>query len=153
MQVILLEKIRNLGDLGDTVKVKSGYGRNFLIPQGKAAFASEENLAQFEERRAELEKKAQDKLDAANARAEKLQALSLNIEVLASDEGKLYGSVGPSDVMAAVESHGLEVARREVVMPNGPIHEVGDHDIDIIVHSDVTVTLTLSINKLESNKE
>ncbi len=145
MQVILLEKIRNLGNLGDTVKVKSGFGRNFLIPHGKAVFASKENAASFEKRRAELEKKAQEKLSAAEGRAEKLKALSLSIDALSSDEGKLYGSVGVNEIAQLINDNGVEVARKEVVMPLGAIHEVGEHAFDVLLHSDVTVAMTIQV--------
>ena len=145
MQVILLEKIRNLGDLGDTVKVKSGYGRNYLIPQGKAVFASKENAVVFEKRRAELEKKAQEKLAQAESRAKKIQALSLHIDALSSDEGKLYGSVGVNEITKAIADKGIEVARQEIVMPLGAIHEVGSHQFDVILHSDVTVSMSVQV--------
>lgn len=145
MQVILLEKIRNLGDLGDTVKVKSGYGRNYLIPQGKAVFASKENAVVFEKRRAELEKKAQEKLAQAESRAKQIQALSLHIDALSSDEGKLYGSVGVNEIAKAIADKGIEVARQEIVMPLGAIHEVGSHQFDVILHSDVTVSMSVQV--------
>lgn len=145
MQVILLEKIRNLGGLGQTVNVKPGFGRNFLIPYGKAVFANKENQAAFEERRAELEKKEQDKLNIAEARAQKLSALKLSIEALASDEGKLYGSVGINEVTKLINDMGVEVCRKEVSMPTGPIHNIGDYTVDIQLHSDVVVTLELVV--------
>lgn len=153
MQVILLEKIRNVGDLGDTVKVKSGFGRNFLIPQGKAVFASKENAAVFEERRVELEKKAQDKLNAAEARAAQLAKLSLSIEALSSDEGKLYGSVGVNEIAKAISEQGVEIARKEIVMPLGAIHEVGEHNFDILLHSDVTVPMMIQVGSSVSSSE
>jgi large subunit ribosomal protein L9 len=153
MQVILLEKIRNLGDLGDTVKVKSGFGRNFLIPHGKAVFASKENEAVFEGRRSELEKKAKDKLDIAEARATKLRALSLKIVALASDEGKLYGSVGVNELAKLILDLGVEVSRKEIIMSLGPIHNIGEHLIDVQLHTDVTVSLTVSVSSPEQDKE
>lgn len=152
MQVILLEKIRNLGDLGQTVKVKSGFGRNFLIPHGKAVFASKENEVVFEQRRAELEKKEQDKLALAQSRAAQLEALNLNIDALASDEGKLYGSIGVNDITKLIVDSGVEVSRKEVVMSLGPIHNLGEHTVDIQLHSDVMVTLTVSVSSSESKE-
>lgn len=145
MQVILLEKIRNLGGLGETVNVKPGFGRNFLIPYGKAVFASKENQAAFEERRAELEKKEQDKLNVAQGRAQKLSVLKLSIEALASEEGKLYGSVGVNEVTKLINDMGVEVSRKEVSLPSGPIHNVGDYTVDIQLHSDVAVSLELVV--------
>lgn len=153
MQVILLEKIRNLGDLGDTVKVKAGLGRNFLIPYGKAVFASKENEAVFESRRSELEKKAKDKLDVAEARAAKLRALSLKIIALASDEGKLYGSVGVNEIAKLIEDEGVEVSRKEIIMSLGPIHNVGEHIVDVQLHTDVTVSLTVSVSSPDQDKD
>ena len=153
MQVILLEKIRNLGDLGDTVKVKSGYGRNFLIPQGKAVFASKENATVFEKRRAELEKIAQEKLSVAQTRAAKLENLSLHIDALSSDEGKLYGSVGVNEIAQAIADKGVEVERKEIVMPLGAIRQVGEHAFDVILHSDVTVPMMVQVGSVETPEE
>ncbi len=153
MQVILLEKIRNLGDLGDTVKVKSGFGRNFLIPHGKAVFASKENETVFEGRREELEKKAKEKLDIAEVRAAKLRALSLKIVALAGDEGKLYGSVGVNELAKLIEELGVEVSRKELIMSLGPIHYVGEHIVDVQLHTDVTVSLTVSVSSPDQDKE
>lgn len=146
MEVILLEKIRNLGNLGDKVRVKAGYGRNFLIPQAKAVAATEDNLAKFEERRAELEEKAAKLLESAEQRASQINALELNIEALASDEGKLYGSVGPNEVSDAIVAAGVQVDRREVNMPEGPIHSVGEYEIEIQVHSDVVARVKLTVD-------
>jgi large subunit ribosomal protein L9 len=146
MQLILLEKVRNLGDLGQTVNVKSGYGRNFLIPQGKAVFASNDNVNAFEARRAELEQKAAERLADAEVRAEKLQSLSLAVKALASDEGKLYGSVGPNELAEAIALSGVEVSRRDIIMPLGPIHETGDHQFDVQLHSDINITLSVSVD-------
>jgi large subunit ribosomal protein L9 len=153
MQVILLEKIRNLGDLGETVKVKSGFGRNFLIPHGRAVFASKQNEIVFEERRTELEKKEQDKLTLANERAAKLALLDLNIETLASDEGKLYGSIGLNEIAKLITDAGVEVSRKEVVMSLGSIHYLGEHSIDVQLHSDVMATLTVTVFSSEAKKE
>jgi len=138
MEVILLEKVPNLGNLGDQVKVRPGYGRNFLIPGKKAVPATTENIKMFEERRAELEKTAAESLTAAQARADALAQLAqVTIQANAGDEGKLFGSVGPADIADALTSAGAEVSKSEVLMPEGPIHEVGAFDVDIRVHSDV----------------
>ncbi len=145
MQVILLEKIKNLGNLGDKVNVKPGYGRNYLIPQSKAVFATEKNLAHFEQRRAELEKKALQLFAQAEQRAAKLNDLLITIAAQASDEGKLYGSVGPSEIKDALLARSVEVSKREIAMPEGPLHSVGQYVIDILVHSDVTAKLQVEI--------
>lgn len=146
MEVILLEKVRNLGSLGDQVKVKSGYGRNFLLPKGKAVIASKENIAKFEERRAELEAKAAEKLNAAKARAEKLAALaSITIEARAGDEGKLFGSVAAGDIADALTAAGVEVAKLEVLMPDGAIRNTGEFVLSIQLHSDLTQDVTIQV--------
>jgi large subunit ribosomal protein L9 len=145
MNVILLERVQNLGDLGDQVNVKAGYGRNFLIPQGKAVSASKENVARFEERRAELEKAAAEKLAAAEARKTALEALEITIAQQAGDEGKLFGSVGTHDIAEAITAAGTEVSRAEVRLPEGSLRQVGDYEIDIDLHSDVTATVKLSV--------
>lgn len=145
MDVILLEKVRNLGNLGDRVQVKSGYGRNFLVPQQKAVFATAANIAEFESKRAELEKKAQKIQSAAEQRAAKLNDLTLMIEVMASEEGKLYGSVGPNEIMQALQNRSVEISKREIMMPEGPIHSVGDYVVEIQVHSDVVANLQVQI--------
>lgn len=146
MEVILLEKVPNLGSLGDQVKVRPGYGRNFLIPSKKAVPATADNIKMFEERRAELEKAAAEMLAAAQARAESLAQLgSITIKANASDEGKLFGSVGPIEISDAVTAAGVEIAKSEVLMPTGPIHEVGENSIDIRLHSDVTQAVTIVV--------
>lgn len=145
MQVILLEKIRRLGELGDTVKVKSGYGRNFLIPQGKAVSATEANKKFFEQRRAELEKKQAEVLAAAQARAEKLAALTVTIASKAGDEGKLFGSVGTRDIAEAVTKAGVAIEKSEVRLPNGALRMVGEYDIAIALHSEVAGTVKVAI--------
>ncbi len=145
MDVILLEKVANLGSLGDTVKVRSGYGRNFLIPQGKAKPATAENVAYFEAQRAELERKAAEELASANARAEKLNAASVTITANAGDEGKLFGSVGPQDVADAITAAGIDVARQEVRMPDGPIRSVGEFQIELHLHADVNATVSVNV--------
>ena len=145
MQVILLEKIRNLGLLGDTVTVKSGYGRNYLIPQKKAVFATPDNVKMFEERREELEKKAAQSLAQAEQRAAKLNDVSIIIEAQASDEGKLYGSIGTVEISRAITDAGVEVNKNEVLLPEGALRTTGEFDIQVSLHSDVTVELTLAI--------
>ena len=145
MQVILLEKVRNLGNLGDKVNVKPGYGRNFLIPQNKAVFATEKNIVLFNERRAELEKKEKASLAAAEQRASKLNDTTVTISAQASDEGNLYGSIGPNEIVDALTERSIEVCKREISMPEGPIHAIGHYDIEILVHSDVVATLKVEI--------
>lgn len=145
MQIILLEKIRNLGSLGDRVNVKPGYGRNFLIPQGKAVFATEKNVVVFEQRRAELEKKAQQTLAQAEQRAAKLNDTTVTVAAQASDEGKLYGSVGVNEIKEALLAKSLDVSRREIVMPDGALHSIGQYVVEIHVHSDVIANLQVEI--------
>lgn len=146
MEVILLEKTRNLGNLGDKVKVRSGYGRNFLIPQGKAVPATESNIKHFQERRAELEKQANEKLAAAQARAERLTEIAaVTVPAKAGDEGKLFGSVGTRDIADAITAAGLQVSKAEVLMPNGLIRNVGDFEITLQLHSDVAATIKVSV--------
>ncbi|WP_367605707.1 50S ribosomal protein L9 [Legionella sp. W05-934-2] len=145
MEVILLEKIRNLGDLGDTVNVKPGYGRNFLVPQGKAVFATPDNIKVFEQRRSELEKKAKQLLSQAEQRAAKINDTKLEMSVQASDEGKLYGSIGPIEIVHALTEKGIDVEKREVVLPEGPIHYVGDYQVEIHVHTDVVAQLEITV--------
>lgn len=145
MEVILLEKVRNLGSLGDKVNVKSGYGRNYLIPQNKAVFATAKSIEQFEQKRAELEKKAQQSLAAAEQRAAKLNDTTLVVSAMASDEGKLYGSVGVNEIKEALIAKSIEVSKREIVMPEGPLHSIGNFVVEIHVHSDVIAQLQLEI--------
>ncbi len=145
MQVILLEKINRLGDLGDLVTVKPGFGRNFLIPQGRAVAATKDNVQRFEERRAELEKAAAEKLAAAEKRAEALNELELEIAVRAGDEGKLFGSVGSRDIVDAIAAKGVEVEKSEVRLPNGVIRQAGEYDIEVQVHSDVVASVKVSV--------
>ena len=137
MNVILLEKVRNLGDLGEKVSVKAGYGRNFLIPKGKAVPATQSNVTAFEARRAELEKAAAEVLAAANARAEKLSEVSVTITVNAGEDGKLFGSVGTADVADAVSASGVELCKSEVRMPDGAIRTTGEFDVAVHLHVDV----------------
>ncbi|SFR74086.1 LSU ribosomal protein L9P [Marinobacter daqiaonensis] len=145
MEVILLEKVANLGSLGDKVKVKAGYGRNFLLPYGKAVAATQENLKAFEERRAELEKAASEKLATAQARAEALEGQSFTISSKAGDEGKLFGSIGVRDIADAITASGTEVEKSEVRLPEGPIRATGEYDIELQLHSDVTVNVKLVV--------
>ena len=144
MDVILLEQVKNLGDLGDTVKVRPGYGRNFLLPQGKALPATDANRAVFEARKTELTKRAAESVNAAKIRAEKIAGQVLNIKVLASEEGKLYGSVNVSEVLDAANEAGLDIERNEIVMPT-PIREIGRFDIAISLHSEVETSITVVV--------
>ncbi|KTD23682.1 50S ribosomal protein L9 [Legionella israelensis] len=145
MEVILLEKIRNLGNLGDKVSVKAGYGRNYLIPQHKAVFATTENIEQFEKRRAELEKKAQQDLAKAEQRAAKINDTTVVISAMASEEGKLYGSVGVSEITTALKEKNIEINKREVILPEGPFHSIGNYMVEIHVHSDVIANLQVEV--------
>lgn len=145
MEVILLEKIRNLGNLGDRVSVKPGYGRNYLIPQQKAVFATEDNIKHFEARRAELEKKAKQSLASAEQRAAKLNDITLHIEALASEQGKLYGSIGVSEVTKALADKGFDVNKREVILPEGPMHSTGEYMVEVHLHSDVIANVQIEV--------
>jgi large subunit ribosomal protein L9 len=146
MDVILLENIGKLGDLGDKVTVKAGYGRNFLIPQGKAVAATEDNVAKFEARRAELEAAAAEAVAAAEVRAGRLEELGLvTITAVAGEEGKLFGSVGTRDIADAVTAAGVELEKSEVRLPEGALREVGEYDVDVHLHSDVDAVLKLAI--------
>ncbi|MEM7504354.1 MAG: 50S ribosomal protein L9 [Pseudomonadota bacterium] len=145
MNVILLDKVDNLGDIGDLVNVKPGYGRNFLIPTGKAALATADNLKEFESKRAELEKRAAEERGAAEARAQLVNGMELIIAANVGAEGKLFGSVGPIDIADAFEKVGVEVARSEIRMPDGPIHEVGEYPLGLHLHSDVDADFTLKV--------
>ncbi|NAW65999.1 MULTISPECIES: 50S ribosomal protein L9 [Photobacterium] len=146
MQVILLDKIGNLGSLGDQVSVKAGYARNFLIPQGKAVMATKSNVEMFEARRAELEAKVAEQLSAAQARAEKVNALeAVVIASKAGDEGKLFGSIGTRDIADAVTAAGVEVAKSEVRLPEGALRTTGEYEISLQLHSDVFATVKLEV--------
>jgi large subunit ribosomal protein L9 len=145
MEVILLQKVENLGNLGDKVKVRAGYGRNFLIPQGKAKPATATNVAEFEKRRAELEKQAADMLAAALERKAGLDGKSITINAKAGQEGKLFGSVGTVDIAEALTNAGLKVERKEVRMPQGPIRMAGEHKVEIHLHTDVNVEVTITV--------
>lgn len=145
MEVILLEKIENLGALGDKVAVKSGYGRNYLVPTGRAVFATKENLEAFEARRAELEKAAAEAMAAAEGRKAKIEQLSVTISSKAGDEGKLFGSVGTIDIANAATEAGVGIEKREVRLPDGPFHIIGEFDVVIHLHTDVDAVLKLAI--------
>lgn len=145
MDIILLEKIENLGALGDKVSVKPGYARNFLIPQGKAKFATAENIAEFEARRAELEKAAAEALGAAQARQDQLNEKTITITAKSAGEGKLFGSVTNIDIVDALVADGLEVERKEVRMPEGPIRAAGSYEISIHLHTDVNAVITVEV--------
>lgn len=145
MEVILLEKITNLGNLGDKVNVKSGFGRNFLIPKGKALPANETNVKMFEERRAELEKQAQDLLSDAQARQEKINNMSVTINSKAGTEGKLFGSVGITDIAEALTEAGANVEKKEVRLPTGPFRAIGEYEVDIQLHTDVFAKVTVKV--------
>ncbi|NNF52605.1 MAG: 50S ribosomal protein L9 [Gammaproteobacteria bacterium] len=145
MEIILLDRVENLGDIGDTVKVKPGYARNYLLPQGKAATATPENLKKLEARRSELEREAAEDLAAAKARAGTIENLRLEISAKAGTEGKLFGSVGTVDIAEAAKARGIEIERSEIRMPDGPIRVAGDHDVDIHLHSDITVPVVVVV--------
>ena len=149
MEVILLQKIANLGDIGDRVKVKPGFGRNFLLPGGKATLATPENVAKFETRRAELEAKAQSDLASARSRAESLKDFRLAITAKAGSEGKLFGSIGTTDIAEACQQAGHPVERAEVRLPGGPIRTVGEHVITLHLHSDVDVEVPRTVTAEE----
>ena len=145
MNIILLEKVRNLGNLGDQVRVRSGYGRNFLIPQGKAAIANEANKAQFEVRRAELEKAQATTLDQSKARGEKMTGAKVQIFAKAGDEGKLFGSIGTADIAEAMTQAGFPIERAELHLPNGPLKQLGDFEIPVSLHAEVNFKITVSV--------
>ncbi|MFT6915785.1 MAG: large subunit ribosomal protein L9 [Motiliproteus sp.] len=145
MEVILLENVGRLGGLGDKVSVKAGYGRNFLVPFGKAVPATKTNIESFEVRRVELEKIAAEKLAAAQARAETLNVLELTIVAKSGDEGKLFGSIGTRDIADLIIAAGAEVDRNEVRLPEGAIRELGNFEVDVQIHSAVTATVKLAV--------
>ena len=145
MEIILMQKVANLGNIGDKVKVKSGYGRNYLLPQGKATLATPENVAKFEARRAEVEKAAKEELASAQSRAAKLEGFKLSLTAKAGGEGKLFGSVGNSDIVEALKKAGHTVERAEVRMPNGPIRQAGEHVIQLHLHTDLNVDVSVVI--------
>lgn len=145
MDVILLQKVKNLGNLGDRVKVKPGYSRNFLIPYGKAVPATAANVADFDKRRAEFEARANETLAAAEARKARLEGAAVTIKANASTEGKLYGSVGPRDIAEAFTAAGLPLEKSEVIMGEGPIRRVGESEVEVHLHADVHTTIKVVI--------
>jgi large subunit ribosomal protein L9 len=149
MEVILLEKVNNVGGIGDRVKVKSGFARNYLIPQGKATLATAANIAKFEARRAELEAKAATELSAAQQRAKKLEGQVLKIKAQSGSEGKLFGSVGTVDIAEAASKLGVAVERSEVRLHEGPLRVVGEHKVELHLHTDVNVELTVIVESDE----
>jgi large subunit ribosomal protein L9 len=145
MEVILLQKVANLGNIGDRVKVRSGFGRNFLLPQGKATLATPDNVARFEARRAELERTAREHLSSAEERAVAMKDFKLVIRAKAGTEGKLFGSIGTSDIAEACTREGFKVERSEVRLPTGPLRTVGEHTVNLHLHADIDVPLHVTI--------
>jgi large subunit ribosomal protein L9 len=145
MEVILLQKVANLGNVGDRVKVRSGFGRNFLLPQGKATLATPDNIARFEARRAELERLAREQLVSAEERAVALKDFRLTLHAKAGTEGKLFGSIGTSDIAEACTREGFRIERSEVRMPSGPLRMLGEHTVTLHLHADVDVPLQVTI--------
>lgn len=145
MQVILLEKVANLGGLGDVVRVRDGFARNFLIPQGKAKRATRDSLAEFEQRRADLERAQAEQLGAAQERASRLEGLAIEITQKAGVDGKLFGSVTNADVSEALQAQGFDVPKAAIRMPQGPLKNVGEHQLKIALHTDVVVTVNVSV--------
>ena len=146
MELILLEKVANLGDLGDKVSVKPGFGRNYLVPNGKAVPATKANVEAFEARRAELEKVAREKLSGAEERRDALEGLELNLTANASEEGKLYGSIGPREIADAVSNTGLKLEKAEVIMGEGPIRYTGEHEVLVHLHADVETQIKVIVD-------
>ena len=145
MEIILLEKVHKLGALGDRVNVKPGFGRNYLIPSGKAVSATADNIAKFDARRAELEKQQQEAATVATARAEKLNNVNVSIARKAGEEGKLFGSVGTADIAEAVTATGVELTKQEIRLPEGPIRSIGEIELDVQLHADVTATIKVNV--------
>lgn len=145
MELILLQKVKNLGNLGDKVNVKPGYGRNYLVPQGKAAPATADNLAEFEKRRADYEAKANQQLAGAEARKAALESASVTLTAHASPEGKLFGSVGPRDIAEAFTEAGLALGKSEVILADGPIRNVGEYEVPVHLHADVHTTIKVVV--------
>jgi large subunit ribosomal protein L9 len=145
MNVILLERVRNLGELGEEVTVRPGYGRNFLIPQGKAVPANDANRARFEGQRAELEKVAQERLASAKERATQLEGVAVTISARASDEGRLYGSIGTREIADAIIEKGIDINKADVRLPEGAIRHIGEYDVELGLHSDVVAVVKLTV--------
>jgi len=146
MEIILLEKIENLGAMGDKVIVSPGYGRNYLVPQGKAKAATAENIAEFEARRAELEQAAAEALAAAEARRDQIDGKTVEIVAKAGDEGKLFGSIGTADIADAIKATGVEIERNEIRLPEGAFRQVGEYDVVLHLHTDVDATIKLVVS-------
>jgi len=146
MEIILLEKIENLGAMGDKVNVRPGYGRNYLVPQGKAKAATAENIAEFEARRADLEKAAAETLAAAEARREQIDGKTVEIVAKAGEEGKLFGSIGTADIADAVNATGVEIERNEIRLPEGAYRQIGEYDVVLHLHTDVDATIKLIVS-------
>ena len=147
MEIILLEKIANLGDLGSIVNVRSGFGRNYLIPQGKAKMATKANVAEFEQRRAELEQIANEALAAAEARRDQLQDMVLTIKAKTGSEGKLFGSVSNIEIADAINAAGVEIERREIRMPDGPLRQIGEHEVGVHLHTDIDAIVKVVVEE------
>lgn len=145
MEVILLQKVRNLGALGDVVRVKPGFARNYLIPYGKAISATDGNKARFEQERAEFERKQNETLAAAKARAEKMTGMTLQVVRKVSDEGKLFGSVSIRDICDTAKANGFELERTEVHLPSGPLKDIGDHEVGVSLHPEVNFNIIVSV--------
>ena len=145
MEVILLQKVANLGNIGDRVKVRSGFGRNFLLPQGKATLATPDNIARFEARRAELERVAREHLSSAEERSAAMKDFKLTLHAKAGTEGKLFGSIGTSDIAEELTRAGFQVERSEVRLPHGPLRMVGEHTVNLHLHADVDVPVQVTI--------
>ena len=145
MQVILLEKIDNVGSLGDLVDVKSGFARNFLLPQGKAEMATKTNIEAFQARRAELEEQQAKALQSAQQRAGSLEGLTVTITSRSGTEGKLFGSVGTEEIRAAIEAAGVEIEKKEIRMPDGPLRNIGEHPVNLHLHADVDAQVTVDV--------
>jgi large subunit ribosomal protein L9 len=145
MDIILLQKVANLGNIGDRVKVKSGFGRNYLLPHGKATLATPDNVKRFEARRAELEKAAHEQMSSAEQRAEALKEFKLVIPSKAGTEGKLFGSIGTADIAEAATKAGIKIERSEVRLPNGALRTIGDHSVVLHLHADIDVPLAVTI--------
>ena len=145
MDIILLEKVANVGDLGDKVSVRAGYARNYLIPQGKAKYATPENIAEFEAHREELQRVAAELLAKAENRRARLEGIEVSIAAKAGSEGKLFGSVGSDDIAKAISVAGVEVEKREVRLPSGPLRQTGEYEIELHLHTDVNATVKLIV--------
>ena len=145
MEVILLDRIENLGDLGDRVEVRPGYARNYLFPKGKAKFATAENIAEFEARRADLEKAATEARAAAEARRQQIEGLTLTLTAKTGSEGRLFGSIGPGDIVEAARASGIELQRREVIMPAGTLRQTGDYEIQVHLYTNINATIQVSV--------